>query len=862
MDYERHANRAKLAPGANAMTEIVSPFQQFFDTTGAPLANGMIYVGTANQDAETNPIAVYWDDALTIPAPQPIRTLNGYPAWNGAPSRLYISQDAFSLTVRNAQGRIMYSAANVTGLTTITQDIASLQAEITTYKADIAAPSGSSLVGFLPAGTGAGARTAEAKMRDAISVKDFGAVGDGVTNDSAAFAAAAAFSNYVVVPKGTYRLNTDVSAPNVVFEFQDATLTGEGELKSANIINYGAGINYASNQSAFFQSNGHVKSLADVAVTNLGEYPRKYFPTAAYIELLRLSPGVTKFETQNGATLEAMNETYFREMLREMADNGIRSIIVPYVAYIGFWFYKPSFAYPYDYDTSRNGQFWGDWLTGYPNVQAFDAIRVMLDECAKLGMQVYLGLTRNGDSPLMNDLYAANILGTPDPLRFGLTLAARLTNAINQTREIAADLVAQYGHFPSFAGFYISHEPDHIGASNNYLTPVTGTGGVNPSLRSYSKPIMLAPSSPLDLAATSTFANAMVATGCDIIMPQDSVGPGYNFTTNVYTYVPSVPLGQIAAHFSTWKTVSDIANAKQTLTNRSLRFWVTAEVWQMGVVQNTTLTLSAVSGASVTATAGVNSFLFSDVGKWISTADGGNAQITAFTSSTVVTVSTTVGGGRAFGSTSQSANNWSLNSQYANNYPANFSRFQSQLLEEWPYIEAVALYAWFGFLDSGTLFLRLSQGNSGFTDYRTKATTLYSSYRAWQQGQRAKYNAAPDVAILQQQFFERGSAAATSLTDDFATFYPRHDGSRVTYICTIRGFLASGTSTLTIGLRVNGILVKSTQDVIISNHAGGTYSFMYSELPKGLSRTVGISFSSTSANFTLLGAEILAMEMV
>jgi hypothetical protein len=100
------------------------------------------------------------------------------------------------------------------------------------------------------------------------------------------------------------------------------------------------------------------------------------------------------------------------------------------------------------------------------------------------------------------------------------------------------------------------------------------------------------------------------------------------------------------------------------------------------------------------------------------------------------------------------------------------------------------------------------------------------------------------------------------LTDDFATFYPRHDGSRVTYICTIRGFLASGTSTLTIGLRVNGILVKSTQDVIISNHAGGTYSFMYSELPKGLSRTVGISFSSTSANFTLLGAEILAMEMV
>jgi hypothetical protein len=56
---------------------------------------------------------------------------------------------------------------------------------------DLAASGGSALVGFLQAGTGAVARTAQAKMRDTVSVKDFGAVGDGTTNDTTAIQAAA-----------------------------------------------------------------------------------------------------------------------------------------------------------------------------------------------------------------------------------------------------------------------------------------------------------------------------------------------------------------------------------------------------------------------------------------------------------------------------------------------------------------------------------------------------------------------------------------------------------------------------------------------------------------------------------------------
>ena len=54
----------------------------------------------------------------------------------------------------------------------------------------LAASSGASLVGFTASGTGAIIRTLQNKGRDVVSVKDFGAVGDGVTDDTAAFLAA------------------------------------------------------------------------------------------------------------------------------------------------------------------------------------------------------------------------------------------------------------------------------------------------------------------------------------------------------------------------------------------------------------------------------------------------------------------------------------------------------------------------------------------------------------------------------------------------------------------------------------------------------------------------------------------------
>lgn len=96
---------------SNAVT---NPFPLFYGTDGQPLNAGYIYIGTAGLNPETSPITVYWDNALTITATQPIRTLNGYPSRSGSASSMAISESSYSIIVKDSTGTLVYSNLNFT----------------------------------------------------------------------------------------------------------------------------------------------------------------------------------------------------------------------------------------------------------------------------------------------------------------------------------------------------------------------------------------------------------------------------------------------------------------------------------------------------------------------------------------------------------------------------------------------------------------------------------------------------------------------------------------------------------------------------------------------------------------------------
>ena len=130
------------------------PFPVFQDRDGHPIDNGYVYIGTAYLDAQTNPVQVYFDEALTIQAAQPLRTINGYVSNAGTPAKLYVNSVNFSIKLLDAKGTLIYSVTDGSGIDTSASGIS-----------------------YTPAGTGAVVTTVQAKLRESVSVKDFGAVG-------------------------------------------------------------------------------------------------------------------------------------------------------------------------------------------------------------------------------------------------------------------------------------------------------------------------------------------------------------------------------------------------------------------------------------------------------------------------------------------------------------------------------------------------------------------------------------------------------------------------------------------------------------------------------------------------------------
>lgn len=91
--------------------KIGNPFPVYLNLRGQPLDAGKVFIGTAGSDPETSPIATFWDEALTIPAAQPLRTRGGNIVNGSSPAQVFVDQNNYSIRVKDSDDSTVFYAA-------------------------------------------------------------------------------------------------------------------------------------------------------------------------------------------------------------------------------------------------------------------------------------------------------------------------------------------------------------------------------------------------------------------------------------------------------------------------------------------------------------------------------------------------------------------------------------------------------------------------------------------------------------------------------------------------------------------------------------------------------------------------------
>ncbi len=166
---------------------------QGFTASGIPLNAGLLYTYIAGG---TTPQPTYTTSAGNVQNANPIvLAADGRP-----PSEVWITDGvAYRFDLTDALGNLIKTYDNISNVLGLT--------------AALAASSGSSLVGFIQAGTGAVATTVQAKLRERVSLADFGALPATADNGAAILSAITycAANNKTLFVSGLYPMTTAVS---------------------------------------------------------------------------------------------------------------------------------------------------------------------------------------------------------------------------------------------------------------------------------------------------------------------------------------------------------------------------------------------------------------------------------------------------------------------------------------------------------------------------------------------------------------------------------------------------------------------------------------------------------------------------
>lgn len=203
---------------------------QFFDDNGVPLAGGKIYTYAAGT---TTPQTTYTSYDGTVPNANPIIL----DAAGRTPAQIWATEGLLYKYVVATSADVVIRTWDNIGGSVVASDLAQDLANTTDNA------KGDALIGFKQANasgflTGATARTVSTKLQDALSVKDFGAVGNNVADDTSAIQAGmthvATNGGALYFPEGTYKVTSSLTIssgakPFTLFGYNTATL-----VRSAN----------------------------------------------------------------------------------------------------------------------------------------------------------------------------------------------------------------------------------------------------------------------------------------------------------------------------------------------------------------------------------------------------------------------------------------------------------------------------------------------------------------------------------------------------------------------------------------------------------------------------------------------------
>lgn len=154
------------------------------------------------------------------------------------------------------------------------------------------AAANSASIGFAATGTGASIRTVQSKLRDFVSVLDFGADSTGGTDSRTAFQNALNASTSVYVPPGTYLINSAFTIPantklfgagrgssKLLHNFNGDMITMADESSLSHIWIDGQGGTY-SGKGLLFTSTDGKQNIFNCRITNFSDACLYYFATA------------------------------------------------------------------------------------------------------------------------------------------------------------------------------------------------------------------------------------------------------------------------------------------------------------------------------------------------------------------------------------------------------------------------------------------------------------------------------------------------------------------------------------------------------------------------------------------------------